>query len=95
MSRSKLEKFPLDTREPPAAGRRHIMEDMQRTQTMERQMLTSEPSYFNFLMKSRGLRRARVPFVQAAGVLPDLARAVRVTRASAHVATSAPGHTAA
>jgi hypothetical protein len=52
---------------------------------MERQMLTGEPSYFNFLMTKRGLRRTPVPFAPAAGVLPDLARAVRVTRASVRV----------
>ncbi len=58
-------------------------------------MLTSEPSYFNFLMKNRGLRATRVPFAQAAGVLPELSRDVRVTRAGARVATNTPGHTAA
>jgi hypothetical protein len=61
---------------------------------MERQMLTSEPSYFNFLMKNNGLRGARVPFAQAAGILPELARAVRVTRPGARVATNAPGDAA-
>jgi hypothetical protein len=39
---------------------------------MERQMLTSEPSYFDFLMKRRSLRRTRVPFAQAAGVMPEV-----------------------
>ncbi len=40
-------------------------------------MLTSEPSYFDFLMKNRGVRRTPVPFAQAVGVLPELAYAVR------------------
>jgi hypothetical protein len=62
---------------------------------MERQMFTGEPSYFDFLMKNRGLRGARVPFVQAAGVLPELACAVRVMRASGRIATSAAGQVAA
>lgn len=57
-------------------------------------MGTGEPSYFNFLMKNRGLRGARVPFAQAAGVLPELARAAHVTRASARGATNAPGQAA-
>jgi hypothetical protein len=57
-------------------------------------MLDREPSYFNFLMKNRGLRGARVPFAQATGVLPELAHDVRVTRAGARVATNAPGHPA-
>ena len=51
-------------------------------------MLTGEPSYFDFLMTNRGLRRTPVPFAQAAGVLPELPRAVRVTRASVRVATN-------
>jgi hypothetical protein len=42
-------------REPPAAGRRHIME--RPTQRMETQMLDRQPSYFEFLMNNRGLRR--------------------------------------
>jgi len=45
-------------------------------QMMERHMLTSEPSYFNFLMKTRGLRRTPVPFAQAAGVQPEFSRGV-------------------
>jgi hypothetical protein len=57
-------------------------------------MLTTEPSYFNFLMKNRSLRGARVPFAQAAGVRPELSREARVTRAGAGVATNAPGQTA-
>ncbi len=61
---------------------------------METKMLIGEPSYFDFLMKNRGLRGARVPFVQAAGVLPELACAVRVTRASGRAAANAPGHAA-
>jgi hypothetical protein len=40
-------------------------------------MLTSEPSYFDFLMKNRGVRGIPVPFVQAVGVLPELARSIR------------------
>jgi hypothetical protein len=40
-------------------------------------MFTAEPSYFNFLMQNRGLRRTPVPFVQAAGILPELARRIR------------------
>jgi hypothetical protein len=40
-------------------------------------MFTSEPSYFDFLMKNRGAGRTCVPFVQAVGVLPELARSVR------------------
>ncbi len=59
-----------------------------RKQTMERQMLTGEPSYFNFLMTNRGLRRTPVPFAQAAGGPPELPRAVRVTRASVRFATN-------
>jgi hypothetical protein len=55
-------------------------------QTMERQMLTGEPSYFNFLMTNRGVRRSAVPFARATGVLPELARAVRATRAGVRVA---------
>ena len=43
-------------------------------------MLTSESSYFDFLMKNRGVRRTPVPFAQAVGVLPELARAVRLRR---------------
>jgi hypothetical protein len=85
---------PASTREPLAAGRRHIMEDMPRTHTMESQMLDREPSYFDFLMKNRGLRGAHVPFARAAGVLPELARDLRVTRAAARVATNAPGQAA-
>ncbi len=53
-------------------------------------MLAGEPSYFDFLMRNRGLRGARVPFAQAAGVLPELASAVRIARASGRVATNAP-----
>jgi hypothetical protein len=48
---------------------------------MERQMLTSEPSYFNFLMKNRSLRRTPVPFAQAAGVLPEPPHGVRLRSA--------------
>jgi hypothetical protein len=44
-------------------------------------MLDRQPSYFEFLMKNRALRGARVPFAQAAGVVPALAHIVRVTRA--------------
>jgi len=40
-------------------------------------MFTSEPSYFDFLMKNRRVRRTAVPFVQAVGVLPELARSAR------------------
>jgi len=40
-------------------------------------MFTSEPSYFNFLMKNRSVRRTPVPFAQAVGVLPELAHVVR------------------
>jgi hypothetical protein len=40
-------------------------------------MLTSEPSYFDFLMKRRCLRRTRVPFAQATGVMPELTRHLR------------------
>jgi hypothetical protein len=43
-------------------------------------MLTSEPSYFDFLMNRRCLRRKRVPFVQAVGVMPELARHARTSR---------------
>jgi len=63
-------------REPPAARRRQIVEDSSH-EMMERHMLTSEPSYFNFLMKSRGLRRTPVPFAQATGVLPEPPHGVR------------------
>jgi hypothetical protein len=47
---------------------------------LETQMLT-EPSYFDFLMKHRCDRRARVPLAQAAGVLPERKRIVRPRRA--------------
>jgi hypothetical protein len=53
---------------------------------MERHMLTSESSYFNFLMKNRGVRRTPVPFAQAVGVLPELARAVRCRRPASQLA---------
>jgi hypothetical protein len=53
------------------------MEDMLSFRMMERHMITSEPSYFNFLMKNRGVRRTPVPFAQAVGILPELARSVR------------------
>ncbi len=57
------------------------MEDTLANQMMERHMftseLTSEPSYFNFLMKNRGVSRNHVPFAQAVGVLPELARTIR------------------
>jgi hypothetical protein len=39
--------------------------------------LTSEPSYFDFLMKNRSVRRTPIPFAQAVGVLPELARSIR------------------
>jgi hypothetical protein len=35
-------------------------------------MLTVGPSYFDFLMKYRRLSRARVPFAEAVGVMPEL-----------------------
>jgi hypothetical protein len=34
-------------------------------------MFTSEPSYFNFLMKRGCVHRSRVPFAQAVGVMPE------------------------
>ena len=43
-------------------------------------MLTSEPSYFDFLMTRRSLRRTRVPFAQAAGVMPEVKRHPRTRR---------------
>jgi hypothetical protein len=43
-------------------------------------MLTAESSYFDFLMRNRGVRRTPVPFAQAVGVLPELARAVHFRR---------------
>jgi hypothetical protein len=43
-------------------------------------MLTSEPSYFNFLMKRRSHCRTRVPFAQAAGAIPDVKRRLRTRR---------------
>jgi hypothetical protein len=43
-------------------------------------MLTSEPSYFDFLMKRRGLRRTRVPFAPPVGVIPEVTRQVRTRR---------------
>lgn len=49
---------------------------------------TAEPSYFNFLMEMSDLHRAHVPLAQAAGVLPELACAMRV-RASGARATNA------
>jgi hypothetical protein len=47
---------------------------------LERQMLTAEPSYFNFLMEHRSVRRVRVPFAQAVGLIPELASVVRARR---------------
>jgi hypothetical protein len=47
---------------------------------MERHMLTGESSYFDFLMKNRGVRGTPIPFAQAVGVLPELAHAVRLKR---------------
>lgn len=44
---------------------------------MERQMITAEPSYYDYLMKNRCVRRTRVPFAQAVGVMPELTRNVR------------------
>jgi hypothetical protein len=76
--------------EVPRLNRRTLAGDTfqgdSRNQTAERQMLTSEPSYFNFLMTNRGLRRAPVSFRKAVGILPELARAIRATRASVRVA---------
>jgi hypothetical protein len=43
-------------------------------------MLTGEPSYFDFLMKNRSVHRTHIPFAQAVGVLPELARAIRLRR---------------
>lgn len=40
-------------------------------------MLTAEPSYYDYLMKNRCVQRTRVPFAQAVGVVPELARNVR------------------
>jgi hypothetical protein len=48
-------------------------------------MLTGEPSYFNFLMTNRGLRRSAVRFARATDALPELARAIRATRANVRV----------
>ena len=45
-------------------------------------MLTAESSYFDFLMRNRGVRRTPVPFAQAVGVLPELAYAVRCRRSA-------------
>jgi hypothetical protein len=56
---------------------------------METQMLDRQPTYFEFLMKNRGLRGARVPFAQATGLLPALAHTIRVTQASAQLAVDA------
>jgi hypothetical protein len=42
-------------------------------------MITSEPSYFDFLMK-RCVCRTRVPFAQAVGVMPERALHVRTRR---------------
>jgi hypothetical protein len=52
---------------------------------------TGEPSYYNFLMTNRGLRRTAVPFARATGVLPELARDVRVVRAATNTARTARG----
>lgn len=49
-----------------------------RARRWERQMITAEPSYFDFLMKHRCPRRTRVPFAQAVGVMPELTRVVRL-----------------
>ena len=43
-------------------------------------MLTSEPSYFDFLMKRRCLPRTRVPFAQAVGVMPERTRHAHTRR---------------
>ena len=37
-------------------------------------MATAEPSYFDFLMKHSCVRRGRVPFAEAVGVMPELSR---------------------
>jgi hypothetical protein len=80
-------------RSPRRVNRRPPVGDIslktQAEQTMGMQMPDCQPSYFEFLMKNRGLRVARVPFVQATGVLPTLAATVRVTRASAWRAANA------
>jgi hypothetical protein len=43
-------------------------------------MFTAEPSYYNFLMEHRCLRRSRVPFAQAVGLIPDLTSVMRARR---------------
>jgi hypothetical protein len=64
--------------EPPADRWRQMSEDRWRenvfstSRLVERQMFTAEPSYFNFLMEHRCARRARFPFGQAAGAMPEL-----------------------
>jgi hypothetical protein len=76
--------------EVPRLNRRTLAGDAfqgdSRKQMAERQVLTSKLSYFNFLMTNRGLRRAPVSFRKAVGILPELAGAVRATRASVRVA---------
>jgi hypothetical protein len=60
--------------EVPRLNRRTLTGDISQgdscKQMVERQMLTSEPSYFNFLMTNRGFRRAPVSFRK--GILPEL-----------------------
>ena len=56
---------------------------------METQMLDRQPTYFEFLMKNRSLRGARVPFAQAAGLLPALAHNILVRQAGARLAVDA------
>jgi hypothetical protein len=69
--------------EPPVKDRRHTSEDGWRETIfnplmLERQMFTAEPSYFNFLMEHRCMRR--VPFTRAVGLIPDLTSVVRARR---------------
>jgi hypothetical protein len=68
--------------EPPVQDRRHTgeggcQETLFNPLMLERQMFTAEPSYFNFLMEHRCVRRARVPFAKAVGLIPELTSVVR------------------
>jgi hypothetical protein len=52
-------------------------------------MTTAEHSYFNFLMEYRRARRVRIPFAQAAGLMPDVACVARARRSTVHAVCQA------
>jgi hypothetical protein len=57
--------------EVPRLNRRTLAGDTFQGDSLERQMLTSEPSCFNFLMTNRGLRRAPVRFAKPSASCPS------------------------